>query len=210
MTGDQPSGLSKILVASGNQGKINEFKALFEKSDIEMASQNDYDVSEVAETGTTYVENAIIKARHCCQQTNLPSIADDSGLEVDVLQGLPGVRSARYAGDQADDELNIQKLLTELNGVEDHARTARFRCVLVFMRTSYDPAPIIAEGVFPCKIVKQKQGQDGFGYDPVFQPMGYDVTNAELSSAEKNQISHRGIAMKNLFQKLTENYPGIL
>ena len=206
----KPSGFRKILIASGNPGKLKEFKALFQDSSVEMLSQLEFDVREAAETGTTYVENAIIKARNGCEQTQLPCIADDSGLEVDALQGQPGVRSARFAGDDADDGMNNAKLLSALSGITDPDRTARFRCVLVFMRYESDPAPIIAEGVLPGKIIEQHRGRGGFGYDPIFQPMGYEVTNAEMPSAEKNRISHRGIAMTNLFQILTEKYPEIL
>ncbi len=187
---------NKVVLATGNQGKVKELSAMLNQYDIEVLPQSDFNVSEVAETGTTFVENAIIKARHAAKISGLPAIADDSGLEVDALNGAPGVYSARYAGENADDQKNIDHLLAALG--EQTERSARFWCVLVYMRHADDPTPIICQASWEGEITTTQQGREGFGYDPIFKVQGLDCTSAELTKEEKNAISHRGQALKQL------------
>ncbi|RXE84390.1 XTP/dITP diphosphatase [Pseudoalteromonas sp. A757] len=187
---------NKVVLATGNQGKVKELSAMLNQYDIEVLPQSDFDVPEVAETGTTFVENAIIKARHAANISGLPAIADDSGLEVDALDGAPGVYSARYAGTNADDQKNIDHLLAALG--EQIERSARFWCVLVYMRHADDPTPIICQASWEGEITTTQQGREGFGYDPIFKVQGLDCTSAELTKEEKNAISHRGQALKQL------------
>ncbi|QZO13588.1 XTP/dITP diphosphatase [Pseudoalteromonas piscicida] len=187
---------NKVVLATGNQGKVKELSAMLNQYDIEVLPQSDFKVPEVAETGTTFVENAIIKARHAAKISGLPAIADDSGLEVDALNGAPGVYSARYAGANADDQKNIDHLLTALG--EQTERSARFWCVLVYMRHADDPTPIICQASWEGEITTTQQGREGFGYDPIFKVQGLDCTSAELTKEEKNAISHRGQALKQL------------
>jgi XTP/dITP diphosphohydrolase len=188
----------KIVLASGNQGKINEIQAILK--DHPIVPQNQWQIIEAEETGTTFVENAILKARHAAQHCQLPAIADDSGLVVDALDGAPGVISARYAGVGSSDDENVQKLLTALEGVPEERRTARFICVLVFMQHANDPFPLIAQGVWEGRILPQPIGINGFGYDPVFWIEEYQCSSAQLPAEVKNSLSHRGKAL----QKLTE------
>lgn len=198
---------NKVVLATGNQGKVKELSAMLNQYDIEVLPQSDFKVPEVAETGTTFVENAIIKARHAAKISGLPAIADDSGLEVDALNGAPGVYSARYAGANADDQKNIDHLLAALG--EQTERSARFWCVLVYMRHADDPTPIICQASWEGEITTTQQGREGFGYDPIFKVQGLDCTSAELTKEEKNAISHRGQALKQLvshFQGLAWNY----
>ena len=187
---------NKVVLATGNQGKVKELSAMLNQYDIEVLPQSDFNVPEVAETGTTFVENAIIKARHAAKISGLPAIADDSGLEVDALNGAPGVYSARYAGANADDQKNIDHLLAALG--EQTERSARFWCVLVYMRHADDPTPIICQASWEGEITTTQQGREGFGYDPIFKVQGLDCTSAELTKEEKNAISHRGQALKQL------------
>jgi len=186
----------KIVLATGNQGKVKELGAMLSELNIEVMPQSQFSVSEVAETGTTFVENAIIKARHAAKETGLPAIADDSGIEVDALKGAPGVYSARYAGPQANDQDNIDKLLHALTN--HSARTARFWCVLVYMRHEHDPTPIICQASWEGEITQSQQGREGFGYDPVFYVPSEGCTSAQLTKDEKNALSHRGQALKML------------
>lgn len=188
------------VLASGNQGKIKEIQAILKNHPI--LPQNQCNISEADETGTTFVENAIIKARHAALHCQLPAIADDSGLIVDVLNGAPGVISARYAGVGASDEENVQKLLLALEGVPEAERTARFICVLVFMRHADDPFPVIAQGVWEGRILTQPIGENGFGYDPVFWVDEYQCSSAQLPPDVKNSLSHRGKALKILTELL--------
>lgn len=190
--------MNKLVLATGNQKKVKELAAMLADLDIHVVPQSEFAVSEVAETGTTFVENAIIKARHAAKVTGLPAVADDSGLEVDLLQGRPGVYSARFAGDQASDRENIDKLLAELSGVPADLRTARFWCVLVFMRHENDPTPLICQASWEGLITEELRGQNGFGYDPVFFVPGEGCTSAELPAERKNQLSHRGQALARL------------
>lgn len=188
----------KIVIASDNKGKAQELEALFKEANVSVISQLELNVDSVPETGLTFVENAIIKARNCCKQTGMPSVGDDSGLEVGALNNSPGIYSARFAGEPPNDSSNIEKLLKELKGVADENRSARFRCVIVFLKSVYDPSPIICEGVWSGKIVFEPCGSGGFGYDPVFWVPEYGCTAAQLSQEVKNQISHRAKALQKL------------
>lgn len=190
--------MKKIVLASGNQGKVREFNQLLAELDIEVVPQTEFGVPEAEETGLTFVENAIIKARNAAAHTGLPAIADDSGIEVDALHGAPGIYSARYSGPGASDAANCQKMLKELAGVAEAERTARFQCLLVLMEHEADPTPIICQGTWEGLITTAPQGENGFGYDPVFYVPQHDCTAAQLSSAEKNRLSHRGQALQKL------------
>ena len=193
----------KIILASGNAGKLREFQQLLSGCGFEIVPQSEFNIANAEETGTTFVENAIIKARHACEQTGLPAIADDSGIEVDALNGRPGVYSARYAGENATDEKNNQKLLTELKNIPTEKRTARYHAVLAYMRHAADPTPILCHGTWEGIILTEPRGQSGFGYDPLFFVPSHNCASAELDKAEKNRISHRGKAMQELLQKIS-------
>jgi len=188
--------LQQIVLASGNAGKIREIQALLPNYPI--VAQSAFDITEAEETGLSFVENAIIKARNAVLHSGLPAIADDSGLVVDALHGAPGVLSARYAGAGATDRDNLQKVLQALDGVPDEQRTARFVCVMVFMQHAEDPLPVIAQGVWEGRILHQPKGENGFGYDPVFWVPELDCAAAELSAEVKNALSHRGKALRTL------------
>jgi XTP/dITP diphosphohydrolase len=185
-----------VVLASGNRGKIQEIQALLAGQRI--VPQSVFDVVECEETGVTFVENALLKARNASLHCGLPAIADDSGLIVDALNGAPGVVSARYAGSAASDTDNINKLLQALDGIPDAQRRARFVCVMVLLKHAADPCPIIAQGVWEGRILRQPLGGQGFGYDPVFWVEKYQCSAAQLSPALKNALSHRGQALKNL------------
>ncbi|NMM40989.1 XTP/dITP diphosphatase [Pseudoalteromonas arctica] len=189
-----------LVLATGNPGKVNELAQMLNPLEISVVPQSDFNVPEVAETGTTFVENAIIKARHAAKITGLPAIADDSGLEVDALNGAPGVYSARYAGEHASDQDNINKLLKELG--DNPIRTARFWCVLVLMRHADDPTPLICSASWEGQITQNQDGQGGFGYDPIFYVPTLQCTSAQLTKEQKNAISHRGQALQNLLTEL--------
>jgi len=198
--------MSTIVLATGNQGKVKELASLLAKYQIEIIPQSNFDVPEVAETGSTFVENAIIKARHAAKITGLPAIADDSGLEVDALNGAPGVYSARYASDVNEnptDDDNTNKLLSALENIPDDQRSARFHCVLVYMKHENDPTPIICHGVWQGSISREKQGEQGFGYDPVFWQEDLQMSSAQLPRDIKNKLSHRGQALAQLVKKLS-------
>ena len=182
----------KAVLASGNPGKLRELAALLAGLDIEPISQSDLNVTPAAETGQTFVENALLKARHASRQTALPAIADDSGLVVRALGGAPGVRSARYAGDTASDADNNRKLIRALVGHSD--RSAWFYCALVFLQHPKDPSPLLATGLWRGQIIDQPRGENGFGYDPHFLIPHLGKTSAELPPQQKNQLSHRGQA----------------
>lgn len=194
--------MRKIVLASGNKGKVREFNELLAGLNLEVVPQTEFDVPEIEETGLTFVENAILKARNAAQHTGLPAIADDSGLEVDALKGAPGIYSARYAGADATDEQNLIKLLNTLEGVAEAERTARFQCLLVFMEHELDPTPVICQGTWEGRIAESPQGENGFGYDPVFYVPEQHCTSAQLSADEKNRMSHRGQALQRLLQAL--------
>lgn len=193
----------KTVIASGNAGKVREFNALLANSPIQIVPQSEFDLPEAEETGSTFVENAIIKAKHAARLTRLPAIADDSGLAVDALGGQPGVYSSRYAGENATDSDNVDKLLRELKGVEASNRSARFLCVIVYMQSADDPTPIICQGEWQGTISEKPSGLGGFGYDPVFWLNSFAKTAAQLPAEVKNSVSHRAIAMKLLMEKLT-------
>jgi XTP/dITP diphosphohydrolase len=193
---------SRIVLASGNRGKLAEIRALLADTGIELVPQSHWEIPEADETGTTFVENAIIKARHAATHAGLPAIADDSGLEVDALGGAPGVRSARFAGPEADDAANNRLLLERLAGRPAAERGARFRCVMVYLPAADSPAPLIREATWEGRIAEAPRGDQGFGYDPLFLPEDEDGTAAELAPAVKNRLSHRGQALRALVQAL--------
>ncbi len=185
-----------LVLASSNPGKVREFTQLLAAARIRVLPQDDHGVPSVAETGITFVENAIIKARNASRHSRLPALADDSGIEVDALHGAPGVWSARYAGAGASDAENLARLLQDLDGVPDAERTARYHCVLVYLRWPEDPTPLICHGTWEGRILHQGRGNHGFGYDPVFLVPTHGLTAAELEPAEKNRLSHRGQALR--------------
>ena len=193
--------MSEIVLASGNLGKIREIQAILQNDKI--LPQSQFQVVEPEETGSTFVENAIIKARNAALHCQRPAIADDSGLVVDALNGAPGVISARYAGVGASDQANLEKLLVELHGVPLAQRTARFICVMVYLRHAEDPTPIIAQGVWEGLILDHAVGENGFGYDPVFWVAEHQCSSAQLAPELKNALSHRGQALRLLQQQLS-------
>jgi len=197
--------MDKIVLASNNAGKVREINELLKAYDINVVPQGDYDVDEIAETGLTFVENAIIKARYAALKTGLPAIADDSGIEVDALNGAPGIYSARFSGEDASDKDNNKKLLQELKDIPGEKRTARYRCVMVFMRHAADPTPIIASGSWEGVILESAKGSGGFGYDPLFYIPTHQCTAAELSAELKNKLSHRSKALISLLHELQES-----
>ena len=191
----------KVVLASGNAGKLREFFRILSDADLEVVAQSDYDVTDVPETGLSFVENAIIKARNAAQQTGLAALADDSGIEVDALKGQPGIYSARYAkmnNAGEGDEANNLRLLNDLKNVPNEKRTARFRCCIVYMRHAEDPSPLIADGFWEGLILDKPSGANGFGYDPLFFVPSYGISSAELDADEKNRISHRGQALQKM------------
>ncbi len=194
--------MQKIVLASGNKGKLEEFDHLLAPAALKVVLQQQLNVPEADEIGLTFVENAIIKARNACKHTNLPALADDSGLEVDILKGQPGIYSARYSGAGATDQSNNEKLLAELDGIEEARRGARYYCALVFMRHDEDPCPLIFQGSLEGRILRAPRGSNGFGYDPLFWVPQYHCSAAELSPELKSQISHRAKAMAGLMAQL--------
>jgi len=191
-----------VVLASGNAGKLRELGAMLDTLDIEVRPQSDFDAPEAEETGLTFIENSIIKARSACLHCGLPSIADDSGIEVDALNGAPGIYSARYAGPGADDQKNNLKLVEALKDIPPEERTARYRACLVYMRHAEDPAPLIAEGVWEGLMIDVPRGERGFGYDPYFLVPELGKTGAELGAEHKNKISHRAKALQILLKQL--------
>jgi XTP/dITP diphosphohydrolase len=194
----------RVVLASLNPGKAREVGQLLAGSGLEVVSQAALGVPEAAETAPTFVENALLKARHAAQLSGLPAIADDSGLAVDALGGAPGIYSARYAGPGADDAANNRKLLEALAGLSDAARTARFICVVVYLRHAADPVPLICEGVWRGRLLEAPRGANGFGYDPLFLVPELGVTSAELPPEQKNRLSHRGQALRRLVERLAD------
>lgn len=189
---------TRIVIATGNAGKWQEIRTLLAPAGFDVVRQSDFAVPEAEETGFTFVENALIKARNASQHAGLPAIADDSGLEVDVLDGAPGIHSARYAGAGAGDADNNRKLLSELKRLGAQEPVARFQCVIVFLRHPRDPVPLIAQGTWEGRIVDSPRGTQGFGYDPLFFVPSEDCTAAELPPERKNHLSHRGQALSRL------------
>lgn len=188
----------ELVLASGNVGKLREMAALLQGWAFTLRPQSDFAVTSVEETGTTFVENAIIKARHAASASGRPALADDSGIAVDALGGAPGVYSARYAGVGASDEDNLRQLLDATAHLPDTARGCRFVCVMVAMRDADDPQPLVATGIWPGQLLRASRGNHGFGYDPIFQVSSHGCSAAELSAALKNEISHRGQALRAL------------
>ncbi|HEY2274183.1 MAG TPA: RdgB/HAM1 family non-canonical purine NTP pyrophosphatase [Steroidobacteraceae bacterium] len=194
--------MKRAVLASANPGKLRELAAVLAPAGFELLAQTALGIDSVAETGTTFLENALIKARHAAAAARLPALADDSGIEVDALGGRPGVWSARFAGAGASDAANLERLLEELEGVPAARRTARYQCVVVWVRTADDPAPLTGTGTWEGRIALTPRGSGGFGYDPAFVPQGERRSAAELSAAEKNRVSHRAQALARLVAAL--------
>ena len=191
-----------VVLASSNAGKVREFNQLLGDLQLEVVPQSQFNVADADETGLTFVENAILKARNAAQHTHLPALADDSGLEVDALHGAPGIYSARYAGPNASDTENLEKLLGMLKDVPEEERSARFQCVLVYLRHALDPTPLICQGTWEGRILTAPRGTSGFGYDPVFFVPTHACSAAELPAETKNALSHRGQALRQLLAAL--------
>lgn len=196
--------MHRIVLASSNPGKLREFNALFADSGCEVVTQASLGIDDVEETGLTFVENALLKARHAAQLSGLPALADDSGLCVEALNGAPGLYSARYAGGHGDSAANNAKLLRTLDGMPPDQRRAFFMCALVLLRHAADPTPLIVEGRWHGRVLEAPRGPGGFGYDPLFLPDGQTQSAAELDPALKNRLSHRGQAMAQLQSRLKE------
>jgi XTP/dITP diphosphohydrolase len=191
-----------VVLASSNPGKLRELAAVLAPLELELITQGALGIPAPQETGTRFLDNALLKARHAAQRAALPALADDSGLEVDALGGRPGVWSARFAGEGASDAQNLQMLIRELAAHPHAPRSARYQCVIVFVRDADDPAPVIAHGTWEGSIAHEPRGDGGFGYDPVFVPAGSKHTAAQLSPADKNLVSHRGKALRALIAML--------
>ena len=194
--------MHKVILASSNKGKLVELQTILDQRDVQLFPQSEFSVSDADETGLSFVENALIKARHACLSTGLPAIADDSGIEVDALKGEPGIYSARYAGFhglEADIDNNA-KLLRELENIAEADRTARFQCVIAYMRHAKDPMPLICQGTWEGRILFKEEGENGFGYDPLFYVPSHSCASAKLDAVTKNAISHRGQALTQLLK----------
>lgn len=196
--------MQKVVLATGNAGKVRELAHLLADFGLDVVAQTELGVESAEETGLTFIENAILKARHAAAVTGLPAVADDSGLAVDFLGGAPGVYSARYAGVDASDQQNLDKLLVALKDVPQGKRNAQFHCVLVYMRHAEDPTPLVCHGSWAGEITFAQAGEGGFGYDPIFYVPELGKTAAELSREEKSAVSHRGQALKLLFAAMKE------
>jgi len=196
--------IKKIVLASNNPGKVREIGQLLAALDIEVVPQSDFNIPEIEETGLTFVENAILKARNAARLSNLPALADDSGIEVDAFKGAPGIYSARFAGVGASDAQNLEKLLTELQSLDSPVRTARFQCLMVLMTHAGDPTPLICQGTWEGEIIDTPKGDNGFGYDPIFYVANEKCTSAQLPAEKKNALSHRGQALSCLLNKLSK------
>lgn len=194
--------MQKVVLATGNPGKVSELADLLSAFGLDIVAQTDLGVESAEETGLTFIENAILKARHAAQITDLPAIADDSGLAVDALGGAPGIYSARYAGEDASDRQNLEKLLTALQDVPDDQRQAQFHCVLVYLRHAEDPTPLVFHGSWQGIITRAAAGEGGFGYDPIFYLPAQGKTAAELTKDEKRALSHRGKALTLLLEAM--------
>jgi XTP/dITP diphosphohydrolase len=192
----------RVVLATGNAGKLGEMRAILAAHGLEVVAQSELEIEPPVEDGESFAANALIKARHAAKLARLPAIADDSGIEVDALNGRPGVHTARYAGPAADEHANNEKLLAELSGVPAGRRSARYRCAMVFVREAADPAPIVTEASWEGEIGFERRGTGGFGYDPLFIVAGGTITAAEMSAADKNRVSHRGQALAALAEKM--------
>ena len=193
----------KIVLASNNPGKVREINQLLASQQIQVTPQKAFNIPDAIEDGLSFVENAIKKARHAAKLSGLPAIADDSGLEVDALHGAPGIYSARYAGENASDEENLLKLLEDLKESPENQRSARFQCLMVYMRHAEDPTPIICQGTWEGRILTEPAGENGFGYDPIFFVPTHHCSSAELAPEVKNHLSHRGQALQKLLSELS-------
>jgi XTP/dITP diphosphohydrolase len=193
----------RVVLASGNPGKLRQFAELLDGAGLALIRQSDFGIEPPAETGSTFLENSLIKARNAARLTGLPAMADDSGIEVDALDGRPGLYSARYAGDDASDEANLRKMLRELEGVPASRRTARYRSVIVFVKSPDDTAPLVGEGIWEGAIAESPRGDGGFGYDPIFIPKGETRTAAEMPAPLRNEQSHRGQAARAFLTQLS-------
>ncbi|KTR47367.1 nucleoside-triphosphate diphosphatase [Pantoea ananatis] len=194
--------MQKVVLATGNPGKVRELADLLADFGLDVVAQTELGVESAEETGLTFIENAILKARHAAQVTGLPAIADDSGLAVNALGGAPGIYSARYAGEDASDQQNLEKLLQALENTPDGQRQAQFHCVLVYLRHASDPTPLVFHGAWEGEITRTASGEGGFGYDPVFWVPALGKTAAELTKAEKGKVSHRGKALTLLLEAM--------
>ena len=194
----------RVVLASGNAGKLREFSELLGASGLTLVRQSELGIIPPPETGTTFLDNALIKARNAARASGLPAIADDSGIEVDALGGAPGVYSARYAGEDAGDEANLAKLLAALEGLPPERRSARYRCVIVFVAHAEDSRPLVGEGSWEGHIIAERRGSGGFGYDPSFVPVGETRTVAEMPADQKNRLSHRGQAMRAFLRQFVQ------
>ena len=194
--------MKKIVLASSNKGKIKEFTEIFSELSIQVVPQTEFNVPDADETGLSFIENAILKARQCAKYTNLPSFADDSGLEIDALNGDPGIYSARYAGGHGDDSSNTAKVLDNMKDISN--RTARFQCAIAYVRYELDPCPLIFTGNVEGAILHKPSGKNGFGYDPIFRPTGYNISFAEIPKEIKNKISHRANALEKLIREFNK------
>jgi XTP/dITP diphosphohydrolase len=198
----------RVVLATSNPGKQREFAALLEPLGLELILQSTLGIESVPETGASFAANALLKAAHAAAQSGLAALADDSGLEVDALNGRPGIHSARFAGEQADDAANNRLLIQELHALTNDAqRSARYRCVLALVRGPAEPAPLFAHGSWEGRIARHARGSGGFGYDPWFIPHGMTITAAEMSAVDKNAVSHRGLALRALTQALAQAVP---
>ena len=197
--------MKEIVLASSNPGKVREINQLLATLNLHAQPQSELGVVDAEETGLTFVENAILKARNAAQHTGLPAIADDSGIEVDALNGAPGIYSARFAGEGATDQVNLEKLLADLDGIPEAQRSARFQCLMVFMRHANDPTPLICQGTWEGRILLAASGDNGFGYDPVFFVPTHNCSSAELPADVKNALSHRGQALRQLVNALQQS-----
>jgi len=196
----------QIVLASGNQKKLKEIQAILAPFEMALQPQSAFTIDEAVEDGLTFVENALIKARHACRHTGLPAIADDSGIEVDYLQGRPGIYSARFAGQGASDEANLQKLLSDMQGAGATQRVARYFCAIVYLRHAEDPTPIIAQAYWQGVLREDKLGDGGFGYDPIFYSPEHGMTAAQMSPEQKATVSHRGKALREFERQFRQFY----
>ncbi len=203
---NQPARFEELVLASSNAGKLRELSSMLEPLGLTVRTQSEWEIDDAVEDGLTFVENALIKARHAAKHTGLPSLADDSGLVVDALRGKPGIYSARYAGADADALANNQKLLNALDGVPPERRSAHFYCAMACLRHADDPAPVIATGRWHGFILDQLRGDGGFGYDPLFWLPSRECTSAELPSEVKNRLSHRGQALPALLAQIKHEF----
>jgi len=203
---DFAGGFDQLVLASSNPGKLRELSAMLQPFGIAVRTQEEWKIEDAVEDGLTFIENALIKARHAAKHTGLPALGDDSGLVVDALRGAPGIYSSRYAGPNADDQTNNQKLLEALKDVPAENRSAHFYCAMACLRHAEDPAPVIAIGSWPGFILEEQRGKGGFGYDPLFWLPSKECTSAELAAKEKNRLSHRGQALSKLLASMEHEF----